>query len=115
MSDILERIVAVKRQEIEACRSSVSLRALESRLASAAAVRDFRAALEKGPDVGFIAEVKRASPSAGVLRENFDPLAIARVYEAHGAAAISVLTDAHFFQGSLAYLTGIRQAVAPPV
>src|SRR5437868_325340 len=99
MSDILERIVAVKRQEIEARRAKVSLHALGSLLAAAPPVRDFRAALEKGPGLGVIAEVKQASPSAGVLRADFDPLAIARIYAAHGAAAISVLTDERFFQG----------------
>ena len=115
MSDILERIVAVKRQEIERRRAEVPQRQLEARLADAPPVRDFRAALERGPGLGVIAEVKKASPSAGVLRADFDPLAIARIYEANGASAISVLTDEPFFQGRLAYLTAIRQAVAPPV
>ena len=115
MSDILERIVAVKRQEIERRRAEFPQRQLEARLADAPPVRDFRAALETGPGLGVIAEVKKASPSAGVLRADFDPLAIARIYEANGASAISVLTDEPFFQGHLAYLTAIRQAVAPPV
>src|SRR5476651_1497509 len=115
MSDILERIVAAKRQEIERRRAEIPERQLESRLAEAAPVRDFRAALEKGPGLGVIAEVKKASPSAGVLRAEFDPVAIARIYEANGAAAISVLTDEPFFQGHLSYLTAIRQAVATPV
>jgi indole-3-glycerol phosphate synthase len=65
--------------------------------------------------VRIIAEVKKASPSAGVLREDFDPVAIARIYEAHGAACISVLTDAPYFQGSLAYLSAIRESVALPL
>jgi indole-3-glycerol phosphate synthase len=115
MSDILERIVTAKRQEIERRRSALPLRELEARLPEAARVRDFRAALERGPGLGIIAEVKKASPSAGVLRADFDPVAIARIYEANGADAISVLTDEPFFQGHLAYLTAIRQAVAPPV
>ena len=115
MSDILERIVAVKRQEIEARRAQISPATLERRLLSAPPVRDFRSALEKGPGLGVIAEVKKASPSAGVLRQDFDPLAIARTYESHGAAAISVLTDEAFFQGCLDYLYTIRKSVAPPV
>jgi indole-3-glycerol phosphate synthase len=115
MSNILQAIVASKRQEIERRRQLVPERQLESRLAEAPPVRDFRAALEKGPGLGVIAEVKKASPAAGVLRTDFDPVAIARIYEANGANAISVLTDEPFFQGQLSYLTAIRQAVAPPV
>lgn len=114
MSNILERIVAAKRQEIEQRRAVVSERQLESRLASAPPVRDFRAAVSKG-ELAVIAEVKKASPSAGVLRADFDPVAIARIYEANGANAISVLTDEPFFQGHLSYLTAIRHAVALPV
>jgi indole-3-glycerol phosphate synthase len=115
MSDILERIVAAKRQEIAKRREITSERDLEDRLADAPAVRDFRAALEKGPGIGVIAEVKKASPSAGVLRADFDPVAIARIYEANGAAAISVLTDEPFFQGHLSYLTAVRERAVPPV
>ena len=115
MSDILERIVAVKRQEIETRRAETSERQLEAKLAEAPPVRDFRSALGRGPGLGIIAEVKKASPSAGVLRADFDPLAIARIYEANGASAVSVLTDEPFFQGQLTYLTAIRRAMALPV
>src|SRR5437870_3947295 len=115
MIDLLERIVAAKRQEIERRRAECSERQLAARLAAAPAVRDFRAALLKGPGLGIIAEVKKASPSAGVLRADFDPVAIARIYEANGADAVSVLTDEPFFQGHLSQLSAIRQAVAPPV
>lgn len=115
MSDILERIVSNKRREIAEARSRISEAELERRLADAPAVRDFRAALDRPGDVQVLAEVKRASPSAGVLRADFNPVAIARIYERHGAAAISVLTDEPFFQGHLKYLTAIRAAVAPPV
>lgn len=115
MSNILERIVAVKRQEIERRRAEVSERQLEAQVQDAPPVRDFRATLERGPGLGVIAEVKKASPSAGVLRADFDPVAIARIYEANGANAVSVLTDETFFQGQLSYLTAIRQAIAPPV
>jgi indole-3-glycerol phosphate synthase len=115
MSDILERIVASKRREIAEARSRVSEVDLERRLATAPRVRDFRAALDRPATVQIIAEVKRASPSAGVLRESFDAVAIARIYEQHGATAISVLTDETFFQGHLNHLSAIRSAVAPPV
>lgn len=115
MSNILERIVESKRQEIERQRAEIPERQLEARLLDAPPVRDFRAALEKEPGLGIIAEVKKASPSAGVLRADFDPVAIARTYEANGANAVSVLTDEPFFQGHLSYLTAIRQAVALPV
>jgi indole-3-glycerol phosphate synthase len=115
MSNVLERIVAAKRQEIARRREETPERQLESRLAEAPPVRDFRAALEKGPGLGVIAEVKKASPSTGVLRTDFDPVAIARIYEANGASAISVLTDEPFFQGLLSHLTAIREAVAAPV
>jgi indole-3-glycerol phosphate synthase len=111
----LDKIVNSKRREIEESRARVSVRDLERRLAEAPPIRDFRAVLEQPGTVQVIAEVKKASPSAGVLRAEFDPVAIARTYAAHGAAAISVLTDAPFFQGNLAYLTAIRAAVAPPV
>ncbi len=112
---ILDKIVASKRREIEERRARAPERELEKRLADAPPVRDFRAALEAGPGVGVIAEVKKASPSAGVLRRDFDPVAIARTYAAHGAAAISVLTDEPYFQGHLSYLTAIRAAVSPPL
>src|SRR5437667_10097923 len=115
MSDILERIVAAKRQEIERRRARTPPAKLASRLDEAPPVRDFRAALQSHPGLGVIAEVKKASPSAGVLRADFDPVAIARIYEANGASAISVLTDEPFFQGHLSHLTSIRQAVAPPL
>jgi indole-3-glycerol phosphate synthase len=115
MSNILERIVASKRQEIDRQRAEVSDCELESQLGDAPPVRDFRAALEGQPGMGIIAEVKKASPSAGLLRADFDPVAIARIYEANGADAISVLTDEPFFQGHLSYLTLVRNAVRLPV
>jgi indole-3-glycerol phosphate synthase len=112
---ILDKIVESKRREVEERRARTPERDLEARLADAPPVRDLRAALEAGPGVQIIAEVKKASPSAGVLRADFDPVAIARTYASHGAAAISVLTDEPFFQGRLSYLTAIRAAVAPPL
>jgi indole-3-glycerol phosphate synthase len=112
---VLDRIVASKRREIEERRAHTPEGELESRVAEAPPVRDFRAALERGPGVQIIAEVKKASPSAGILRADFEPVAIARTYERHGAAALSVLTDEPFFQGSLAYLSAIRSAVTTPL
>src|SRR5262245_12181733 len=103
MSTILDTIVASKQREIAEARTRLPERELERRLSHAPPVRDYRAALTRPGDIQIIAEVKKASPSAGVLREDFDPVAIARIYERHGAAALSVLTDAPFFQGQLGY------------
>jgi indole-3-glycerol phosphate synthase len=115
MATILDRIVESKRREIADARRQTPERELERRLPEAPPVRDFRAALERPGRVQVIAEVKKASPSAGLLRADFDPVTIARAYAAHGAAAVSVLTDAPFFQGHLSHLTAVRGAVAPPV
>ena len=115
MSNILDRIVAYKHQEIAAARSRVPDAQLEARVAAAPPVRDFRAALERGPGTRIIAEVKKASPSAGLLRADFDPVAIARIYEQNGAACISVLTDEPSFQGHLHYLTAVRAVVSCPL
>jgi indole-3-glycerol phosphate synthase len=115
MSTILDRIVASKRNEIAAARERVPVGELEKRIAGLSPPRDFRAALERGPGVEVIAEVKKASPSAGIIRADFDPVGLAQVYERHGAACISVLTDEPFFQGRLAYLEAIRAAVDRPL
>src|SRR5437870_1123415 len=115
VATVLDTIVAHKRREIEAARGRTPEQDLERRLDQAPPVQDFRAALEQAPGVAVIAEVKKASPSAGVLRPDFDPVAIARTYAEHGAAAVSVLTDEPFFQGRLSYLTAIREAIPLPV
>ena len=115
MSTILDRIVANKRREIDADKARVPEAELLRRLNSAPPVRDFRGALQVPGTVRFITEVKRASPSAGLIRADFDPVAIARTYADHGAACISVLTDEPYFQGHLSYLEQVRAAVAPPV
>jgi indole-3-glycerol phosphate synthase len=114
-TSILGKIVASKRAEIAESRARVPDQELERRLADAAPVRDFAGALTAGSGVRLIAEVKKASPSAGVLRADFDPVAIARTYVENGAAALSVLTDEPFFQGRLEYLRTIRAAVAVPL
>jgi indole-3-glycerol phosphate synthase len=115
MNSILDRIVTYKRQEIAVARQRRPDADLERRLDDAPSPRDFRAALERQPDLAIIAEVKKASPSAGLLRADFDPVAIARTYEQHGAACISVLTDEPSFQGHLNYLSAIRAAVSVPL
>ncbi len=106
---MLTKILAHKRTEIERQQIKVPLELLQARLANAPAPRDFAAALRKPGATPLIAEVKKASPSRGVLLENFDHLALARSYISNGAAALSVLTDVRFFQGSLKYLEGIRR------
>jgi len=118
MSDILQRILAAKKAEIAAARVAVAQEALEARAAQMPAPRDFVAALRKRLDAGrpaVIAEVKRASPSKGLLRAQFDPAAIAASYEAGGAACLSVLTDREFFQGDAAHLRAARAACSLPV
>ncbi len=115
MATILDKIVASKRQEIQAAIERTPVADLEERLADAPPARPFRAVLDTPGTIQVIAEVKKASPSAGVLREDFDPVEIAFTYEVHGASAISVLTDEPFFQGALAYLSAVRHAVRPPV
>lgn len=112
---VLENIVAAKRREIAERVAQSPASELERRLADAPPPRDFFAALATDGPIRLIAEVKRASPSAGVLRPNFDPVAIAREYAVHGASCISVLTDGPFFQGSLDDLKKVRAAVPIPV
>jgi indole-3-glycerol phosphate synthase len=112
---ILSRIVENKRREVAERKALAPRQELEARLGAVPPVRDFVAALTRAAGVAVIAEVKKASPSAGVLREDFDPVAIAREYAAAGADALSVLTDGPYFQGDLAYLTAIRAAVAAPL
>ena len=104
---ILDRIVADKRQELERRRKEEPLAILRERLAQAPPTRSLAQAL-RGPSLGLIAEVKRASPSRGVLRADLDPQALARTYAGSGAAAISVLTEEQHFQGSLADLIAVR-------
>src|SRR5262245_40595703 len=111
MPTILDRIVETKFREIDAARRNVPESELERQIAGLPPARDFTAVLRRPGEIAVIAEVKKASPSAGVIRADFDPIAIARTYERHGAAAISVLTDIEYFQGSLAYLTAVRAAV----
>jgi indole-3-glycerol phosphate synthase len=115
MPTILDRIVADKVREVAAAKTNVSESQLRDELASAPPVRNFFAALDGRGTIRLIAEVKKASPSKGVIREDFRPVEIARTYQEHGAACISVLTDGPHFQGSLDYLRQIRAAVDLPV
>ncbi|SFJ04603.1 indole-3-glycerol phosphate synthase TrpC [Planctomicrobium piriforme] len=115
MSNVLERIIVQKRLDIAAARQLRSEQELQSAIRHAPAPRDFAGALRARHPMGLIAEVKKASPSAGLIREDFEPVEIARAYADNGAACISVLTDEHFFQGHLSYLEQIRQAVDIPV
>ncbi|MGV3616061.1 MAG: indole-3-glycerol phosphate synthase TrpC [Fimbriimonas sp.] len=113
---VLDRIFAVKREEVAAAKARLSQKELEGRIADADAPRGFLRALEASPDdVALIAEVKKASPSKGLIRPNFDPEAIGRVYAAAGAAALSVLTDVPHFQGAPEYLGLARAASGLPV
>ncbi|MEO7912456.1 MAG: indole-3-glycerol phosphate synthase TrpC [Roseiflexaceae bacterium] len=107
-STFLTKILDHKRAEVARQALKVPLAQLQANIAAALPPRAFDAALRQPGRVALIAEVKKASPSKGVLVENFDPLALARSYAENGAAAISVLTDVRFFQGSLKYLEGIR-------
>jgi indole-3-glycerol phosphate synthase len=115
MPTILDRIIETKLREVAAAKAAVPEAELERRVAGLPPARDFRAAIRRLGQITLIAEVKKASPSAGVIRADFDPVKIARTYESHGAAAISVLTDVEYFQGSLKYLTDVKDAVSLPV
>jgi indole-3-glycerol phosphate synthase len=109
---ILDRILEVKRDEVAAAKRRAP--DIERKAKAAAAPRDFVAAL-RAREPAVIAEIKKASPSRGVLREEFDPAAIARSYERAGAACLSVLTDAQFFQGSAGHLAAAKGACSLPV
>jgi indole-3-glycerol phosphate synthase len=118
VSTILEQIVAHKAGEVADARQEVSLSELEARFPDVADMRGFAASLKKQAEAGragVIAEIKRASPSKGLIREDFDPTALAQTYQAHGATCLSILTDRKYFQGSNDYLLAGRSASTLPV
>ena len=115
MSTILDKIVATKRQEVAAARRRLPKSELQAATADAPTTRDFFGALAADGPIKLIAEVKRASPSAGIIRSDFDPVQIAKTYEQHGATCVSILTDEPYFQGKLKHLTAIRAGIELPV
>ena len=112
---VLDEIVADKRLEVEAAKQAQPLAELQARLKDAPPLRDFAAALHACLRMHLIAEVKKASPSAGLIRPDFDPVAIAQIYAANGAQCLSVLTDEKYFQGHLDYLMAVRRTVDLPL
>ena len=117
----LDKIIQYKKEELASYKDTLPLPSLKDAIKDMEAPRDFSGALKAvhvqgtKPKLNIIAEVKKASPSKGIIREDFNPLAIAQLYEHHGAAAISVLTDNHFFQGNFDYLNEIKAASAVPL
>jgi indole-3-glycerol phosphate synthase len=117
LGNVLDKIIADKRTEVQSRRSQTSLEQLKDRVRGLPKCRNFYKAVTKPNPRGInvIAEVKKSSPSAGVIRKDFDPVAIARTYQDCGTDAISVLTDEKHFQGRLEYIEQVRQAVSVPV
>lgn len=112
---ILDDILQRKEEELQLEKKRVPQKELLDKLKIPRPKRDFKESIHKADQVNLIAEVKKASPSRGIIREDFDPVAIARTYEASGAKALSVLTDEPFFKGKLSYIGEIRDATTLPI
>lgn len=118
MTDTLQQILAAKRAHVDACMAAVPWRTIEERASAAGPVRGFAAALRQARangHLGLIAEIKKASPSRGLIRADFDPATLASAYAAGGATCLSVLTDRDWFQGADAYVGAARAATTLPV
>ena len=115
MASILEEIVDYKHQVVADARAQVTDEAIRARADSVSQPASLFEALTSSDDIAVIAEIKKASPSKGLIREDFDPVAIGMTYEAHGASAISVLTDEKYFQGSADFLTSVHESVSLPL
>ena len=111
----LEKVIARKREEINRRKTSSSLKEMKEMVSDLPSPRDLTASISKNGPMALIAEIKKASPSAGIIRESADMGRIACAYQAGGASAISVLTEAHFFQGALSHLRQVKEAVSLPV
>ncbi len=115
MHSILKKIIDHKLVEVEAAKEQSSFASIKEAAQAGRPVRDFLKAIQSVDEISLIAEVKKASPSKGIIREDFDPVAIAKSYESAGASCISVLTDEAFFQGHLDYLIAVGQSVSLPI
>jgi indole-3-glycerol phosphate synthase len=113
--NILEKIVATKREEIAAAKGAVPESVVRQLAEAAPPPRDFFSLLAAPGPIRLIAEIKKASPSKGLIRSDFEPVSLAKEYELHGATCLSVLTDENYFQGNLSYLTQVRGSVSLPV
>lgn len=112
---ILDTIIEHKRKELQIEQEQIPLDTLKSKIPNLPSTKDFKLAIAQSDSINLIAEVKKKSPSKGIIREDFEPIGIAKTYAENGASAISVLTDVRFFDGSLDYLTAIREEVNVPL
>lgn len=112
---ILTKIIEGKKKEVEVAKEKLPLDKMQKQLAVLPSGRGFKQALSREHEISLIAEIKKASPSSGILRRDFDPLKIAQVYRAYGARALSVLTDEKFFQGKLSYIDMVKKDVYLPI